>query len=484
MAEWLKLCNASYFRVPGNYLYLSVMQFTKLLLLFGFAIFFCPACHKESAKAASPPPPSSTKSISSFLLEKSNNPNTLDGDIAGFISGDTITFSIPAQSSLTQLIPTITITGKAIQPGSGSPRDFSNPMIYTVTAEDGSTQNYTVIASYRRTLYFTDADGHINARDGLNGRSYWSFKTDTRVLSAPTVGGGKVFFTGDDGFYAVNALTGALLKVSVPNTAYEDFPLSVPMLAGGIVYGGFLDGTIRAIDTSTGLVKWTFKTATPFYSSPTVYNNHVYVGIADSCLYAIDATTGALQWKFKGGGPFVNNPFVMNNVVFAGSFGYPHFYALNADNGVLQWDMGYYIDYTSVVGLNGTIYADVNEEQLVGINATTGSNLWFLRLTTGDNRGSLYLAGGLAFFGSQESVYAYSLNTPQSPLWIFPATTEFISSTVVCKGTVYAGETDKICGLSATDGSLKMTTNAYGPSSVCIVDESGVIYHPAESGEY
>lgn len=463
------------------------MQITKSLLLLSLAVVFCPACHKESAKPA-PPAPSSTKSISSFLLEKGNNPNTLDADVAGFITGDTIALSIPAQSSLTQLIPTILITGKTIQPSSGSPQDFSKPVTYTVTAEDGSTQNYTVIVNYRRTLYFTDGYGQINACNGLNGQPYWSFKTDTRILSAPTAGAGKVFFIGVDGLYAVNALTGALLwKVSVPNTGYADFTLGVPMLAGGVVYGSFVDGTIRAVDASTGQVKWIFRTAAPFYSSPTVYNNHVFAGNADSCLYAVDATTGGLQWKFKGGGPIIDNPLVMNNVVFAGDFGYPHFYALGADNGGLLWDAGIYIQYSSPVGLNGTIYADELFEQLMAINPTTGGATWLLQPPYGyEDRGSLYLADGAAFLASLDGyVYAYNLKTPQSPLWKFTGGTYFYSSTVVCKGIVYIGDVGgKLYGLSTTDGSIKMTTQAYGPSSVCIVDENGVTYHPAESGEY
>jgi hypothetical protein len=50
-------------RIVGNYSYLSVMQFTKPLLLLGLAMIFCPACHEDGAKPA-PPALSSTKTIS------------------------------------------------------------------------------------------------------------------------------------------------------------------------------------------------------------------------------------------------------------------------------------------------------------------------------------------------------------------------------------------------------------------------------------
>ncbi|MFC4602066.1 DUF5018 domain-containing protein, partial [Cohnella hongkongensis] len=56
----------------------------------------------------------------------------------------TITITVPYGTDVTSLTPTITHTGASISPTSGVARNFTNPVTYTVTAADGSTQNYTV----------------------------------------------------------------------------------------------------------------------------------------------------------------------------------------------------------------------------------------------------------------------------------------------------------------------------------------------------
>ncbi len=57
----------------------------------------------------------------------------------------TIVADLPAGTVVTALVPTITISPKAsINPASGVAQNFTNPLNYTVTAEDGSKIVYTV----------------------------------------------------------------------------------------------------------------------------------------------------------------------------------------------------------------------------------------------------------------------------------------------------------------------------------------------------
>ena len=82
-------------------------------------------------------PLSSDKSITSFDI---SNGTTV-------ISGNNIAINFPSGTSITNLTPTIVTTGVSISPASGLSQDFTNPVIYTVTAADSSTQNYTVTVS-------------------------------------------------------------------------------------------------------------------------------------------------------------------------------------------------------------------------------------------------------------------------------------------------------------------------------------------------
>jgi hypothetical protein len=57
----------------------------------------------------------------------------------------TITVEVPKNTDVTLLVPTITISEYAtISPNSNVAQNFTYPVSYTVTAEDGSTANYIV----------------------------------------------------------------------------------------------------------------------------------------------------------------------------------------------------------------------------------------------------------------------------------------------------------------------------------------------------
>ncbi len=55
-----------------------------------------------------------------------------------------ITLTVSNETNLKNLIPNIIISNKAsVSPNSGVAQDFTNPVVYTVKAEDGSEQKYT-----------------------------------------------------------------------------------------------------------------------------------------------------------------------------------------------------------------------------------------------------------------------------------------------------------------------------------------------------
>jgi len=89
-----------------------------------------------------------------------NKPTSTKTDITAFaVAGQqgssvinttnhTVDFNMPTGTNLNGLVPTITISdGATISPASGVARDFTSPVTYTVTAEDGTTvQTWTVTA--------------------------------------------------------------------------------------------------------------------------------------------------------------------------------------------------------------------------------------------------------------------------------------------------------------------------------------------------
>jgi hypothetical protein len=87
------------------------------------------------------PLPSPLKTISSF------NFSNLNPSVTGVVdeNNHAISLTVPYGTDVTALVPTITISDKAsISPNNNVAQDFTNPVTYTVIAEDKSTQNYMV----------------------------------------------------------------------------------------------------------------------------------------------------------------------------------------------------------------------------------------------------------------------------------------------------------------------------------------------------
>jgi len=79
------------------------------------------------------------KSILSFRFDVLDKDGIID-EVARKID-----FVLPAETDVTQLVPTIEVSeGATVEPASGVAQDFTNPVTYTVTAQNGTTAVYTV----------------------------------------------------------------------------------------------------------------------------------------------------------------------------------------------------------------------------------------------------------------------------------------------------------------------------------------------------
>ncbi|WP_199271495.1 DUF5018 domain-containing protein [Cellulophaga sp. L1A9] len=90
---------------------------------------------------------------------------TIDG-VDGTITGTDIILTLPSTTDVTELEPTVTHTGATVSPVSGVAQDFTNPVIYTVTAEDASTKEYTVTVTIAQS---DSKDITTFTIDGING---------------------------------------------------------------------------------------------------------------------------------------------------------------------------------------------------------------------------------------------------------------------------------------------------------------------------
>lgn len=106
------------------------MKRVEVLILLIMVMAFS-GCQKESAE----------KEMLSFQF--------VDPQVTAVIGLDgRVEVEVPFGTDITNLVPLIAVSDKAtISPASGQPVDFTNPVVYTITAEDGSKASYVVTVS-------------------------------------------------------------------------------------------------------------------------------------------------------------------------------------------------------------------------------------------------------------------------------------------------------------------------------------------------
>jgi eukaryotic-like serine/threonine-protein kinase len=263
-------------------------------------------------------------------------------------------------------------------------------------------------------------------------RLKWKFPTGDRIVSSPVYADGVIYFGGDDGnVYAVDAADGRQLwkrRTGGPVAA-------TPAIAGETLYVGSYDGKFYALDKRTGAPRWKFATggerrfeakglhgmqpknqtiADPFdvfLSSPVVAEGAVYFGSGDGSLYALDATSGDLKWKFQTGDVVHASPAYADGVVFFGSWD-SYFYAVDARTGAEKWrfhggedpaihnQVGF---QSSPAVVNGVVYTGCRDSNLYAIDAATGKEKWRF-----NNAGSWVISSpavtqGKVIFGTSDS---------------------------------------------------------------------------------
>ena len=92
---------------------------------------------------------STAKEITAYAFLAADNPS-LSADVTATITGTNISATVPYGTDVTKLVATFGVTGAAIAVGSTpqvsgtTPNDFTQPVVYTVTAADQSVKNYAV----------------------------------------------------------------------------------------------------------------------------------------------------------------------------------------------------------------------------------------------------------------------------------------------------------------------------------------------------
>jgi|GEM_PF-889910 len=132
--------------------------------------------------------------------------------------------------------------------------------------------------------------------------------------------------------------------------------LTAPVTADGLIFYGSSDGSVIALEESSGELLWKAYTSGAVRFPPTVYQGRVLVGSGDGWLYNFAARTGHLEWRFRvapverkipvygnllSTWPAASGVLVEDGVAYvaAGILNYDgiYVYALDAESGKIKW---------------------------------------------------------------------------------------------------------------------------------------------------
>ena len=164
--------------------------------------------------------PSNTRAVTAFRFTSPAAEGTISE------TSHTIAVTVPSGTNVSALVPTITHTGASIDPATGVARDFTNPVVYTVTAADTSTQDYTVTV----TVTPWTACGDVLTYAGDN---YPTVQIGTQCWLARNLNVGAV---------SPSSVRQGTSCSSVQKFCYEDSGSNC------VTYGGFIPGRKRCVE--------------------------------------------------------------------------------------------------------------------------------------------------------------------------------------------------------------------------------------------
>ena len=138
------------------------------------------------------PVASSAKEITAFQLASNQIGSSVINSSAG-----TIAVTMPISASVSNVVPTLfNISANAtINPTVTTARDFTNPVSYTVTAQDNSTKTWTVtVTLVDPNLVFTDYEAEHASFTGTVDNNHTGF-TGTGFINFLAAGNNEIIFT-------------------------------------------------------------------------------------------------------------------------------------------------------------------------------------------------------------------------------------------------------------------------------------------------
>jgi outer membrane protein assembly factor BamB len=295
-------------------------------------------------------------------------------------------------------------------------------------------------------------------------------------------------------------------------------------VAKGVVYVGAMDGTLYALDLTTGKSKWTYK-AGPIKGGPSFHDGKVFVGDADGIFHCVDANTGKKFWTYDATGEVTSGGNFSDNTVIFGAYD-EHLRCLSLDGmelwrfnvpggpvlaspvvaagktyvsgcdstlHVIDTKTGKELGAVQLDGQTGASAAVVGEDlyvgtmsnQMLAIDLKKQMIKW--KYEAADNPQPFYASPGvsddLVIVGCRDKrVHAFVRQTGK-PAWEFATQGKVDSSPVIAGKRVYVGSQDgNLYVLDLAEGKQVQKLNLGGPISASPAMAGGYLVIGTQNG--
>ena len=280
------------------------------------------------------------------------------------------------------------------------------------------------------------ADGlEVSATDGRSGAKMWTTNVSRSgialfvpILFFPlTAAGVNVYVSDDTRVHALDSTTGRL----VWSLDAGDPVQAPPTASSGVVFIRSYT-TAYALDESTGEELWSYEADYAETESPPVVVDGVWY-LNDHALRALDAATGQLLWSFAVNEekadleeastlqPAVAEGMVFVNTVFTYEPGRNTFHALDAVTGNELWSLGADWDLSSIMVVDGVLYAHSLGGYLHTLDARTGEPIWSFDIGYHWWQRPFAVSEGVVYVGYLPTTWTEGQGRPSSGVYAFTA---------------------------------------------------------------
>jgi outer membrane protein assembly factor BamB len=194
-----------------------------------------------------------------------------------------------------------------------------------------------------REVYVVTQAGEVVAGELATGKRLWQARLPDEFVSEPAMDRDRIYVAGrQGGIFAVSRKDGKLVWETRPPGDFFEAPLTI---AAGLVFAPSARGTVYALESSNGAVRWSTAGERRYSTGAVVRGNNLFIGGWSNRFSCMDLN-GRILWRFSPGtgGAVVRDAVLRKNQVFFASRD-NHVYSLDAPTGRLLWR--YSADYPS-----------------------------------------------------------------------------------------------------------------------------------------